>query len=585
MSTAAEPSRLHSLDALRAFAMLLGIALHAALAYGGTPWMVMDSASSSTIRWFYEAVHGFRMQLFFFVSGLFTMMLWRRRGWSALFEQRFQRIVVPMLLAYVTILPLLGWISTKATDETLKNVLTSTPTASPLVQAIRKEQRDEVGRLLATGVDPNQADAEFGVTPLGWAALIGDAPMARLLIEGGANVQVRDRTGFTPLHQACFLGRVEVARLLLDAGADLDARSNDNKSVTDTANVSWPITRALCTFLRLNPGSQKSLAEARTACLTLIEEYRERRGASTWSRWLDWLNRQRNGYGEWLRSPGWNVRFSLTAPATHLFLSSQFGHLWFLWFLCWFVLLFLLIAPLYSFLPQVVTRGLLLPGWRLLWLAPLTFAPQLFQGVLGSGLGPDTSTGVLPWPHVFAYYAVFFFAGALYFDAHDREGRVGRSWWLWLPVAVILLPVARLYLGDPILSGTFQVLFAWSAIFGLLGLFRVLVPRESFVIRYLSDSAYWLYLAHLPLVVWLQHAIRDWGYSAELKFAGITVVSTLALLLSYALLVRPTYLGTILNGPRRKQLPATPEGTEASRIDAPMPPMESSRPADAISTR
>jgi hypothetical protein len=525
------------------------------------------------------------MQLFFFLSGLFTMMLWRKRGWSAVIEQRFQRIVVPMLLAYVTILPLLGWISTRATDETLKTVLTSSVTVSPLVQAIRKEQRDEVGRLLATGVDPNLADGEFGVTPLGWAALIGDAPMARLLIEGGANVHVRDRTGFSPLHQACFLGRVEVASVLLEAGADLEARSNDNKSVKDTASVSWTITRALCTFLRLNPGTQKSLDEGRTACLNLIEEYRERRGASTWSNWLDWLNRVRNGYAEWLRSSGWNVRFSLTAPVTHLFLSPQFGHLWFLWFLCWLVVLFLLFAPLYSFLPLAVARGVLLPGWCLLWLVPLTLVPQLFQGVLGSGLGPDTSTGVLPWPHVLAYYAVFFFGGALYFDTHNHGGRVGRWWWLWLPMAAIFFPLARIFLGDPILSGVFQVLFAWSAIFGLLGLFRVLVPRESFMIRYVSDSAYWLYLAHLPLVVWLQHVIRDWNYPAEAKCAGITIVSTLALLLSYALLVRPTYLGTILNGPRRKQPPATPEGTEPSRIDAPMPSVESATTTTPISTR
>jgi hypothetical protein len=102
----------------------------------------MDQATSSPIRWFYESVHCFRMQLFFFLSGLFTMLLWRRRGGSALFEQRFQRIVVPMLLAYVTILPLLSWISTKATDDTIRTVLTNL-TSTSLVQAICNQQREE----------------------------------------------------------------------------------------------------------------------------------------------------------------------------------------------------------------------------------------------------------------------------------------------------------------------------------------------------------------------------------------------------------------------------------------------------------
>ena len=40
--------RRHDLDALRAFAMLLGIGYHAALSFGGTPWLVTDGASFST---------------------------------------------------------------------------------------------------------------------------------------------------------------------------------------------------------------------------------------------------------------------------------------------------------------------------------------------------------------------------------------------------------------------------------------------------------------------------------------------------------------------------------------------------------
>ena len=38
--------RRHDLDALRAFAMLLGIALHAAMSFTGFPWVVQDSRSS-----------------------------------------------------------------------------------------------------------------------------------------------------------------------------------------------------------------------------------------------------------------------------------------------------------------------------------------------------------------------------------------------------------------------------------------------------------------------------------------------------------------------------------------------------------
>lgn len=63
------PNRRHDLDALRAFAMLLGIALHAGLSFTGGPWMVQDSRPSGLFHLLIGAVHGFRMPLFFLLSG------------------------------------------------------------------------------------------------------------------------------------------------------------------------------------------------------------------------------------------------------------------------------------------------------------------------------------------------------------------------------------------------------------------------------------------------------------------------------------------------------------------------------------
>jgi fucose 4-O-acetylase-like acetyltransferase len=66
------------LDAVRAFAMLLGIALHAGLSFATIPWIVQDSRQNEWFNLFFEAIHGFRMPLFFLVSGFFTAMIWRR---------------------------------------------------------------------------------------------------------------------------------------------------------------------------------------------------------------------------------------------------------------------------------------------------------------------------------------------------------------------------------------------------------------------------------------------------------------------------------------------------------------------------
>ena len=55
--------RRHDLDALRAFAMFLGIALHGALSFVEFPWPVQDSRQHDLFGLFFFAVHGFRQRL------------------------------------------------------------------------------------------------------------------------------------------------------------------------------------------------------------------------------------------------------------------------------------------------------------------------------------------------------------------------------------------------------------------------------------------------------------------------------------------------------------------------------------------
>ena len=104
-------SRRHDLDALRAFAMLLGILLHVGLSFTPFPWPVQDTRQSPLVGLGFAAIHGFRMPLFFLVSGFFTAMLWNKRGPRALLRHRAMRILLPCLLGLVTIVPLTDWAS------------------------------------------------------------------------------------------------------------------------------------------------------------------------------------------------------------------------------------------------------------------------------------------------------------------------------------------------------------------------------------------------------------------------------------------------------------------------------------------
>lgn len=129
--------RIHSLDNLRALAMLLGIYLHAAFAYADPSqsfWLATDFRSSVTIDasiWF---IHLFRMSLFFLLSGYFARQVLERKGTKQFLWGRFIRIAVPFivfypfLLAAVTVVivfalsyvpgprGLMGWIAAIARD-------------------------------------------------------------------------------------------------------------------------------------------------------------------------------------------------------------------------------------------------------------------------------------------------------------------------------------------------------------------------------------------------------------------------------------------------------------------------------------
>ena len=56
--------------------MLLGIVLHAALAFTPDVWVVQDKERHDLFGLLVEAIHGFRMPVFFLMSGFFTAMLW-----------------------------------------------------------------------------------------------------------------------------------------------------------------------------------------------------------------------------------------------------------------------------------------------------------------------------------------------------------------------------------------------------------------------------------------------------------------------------------------------------------------------------
>jgi hypothetical protein len=93
------PERLHALDAVRSFALLLGIVLHATMSFLPAPtpiWIIEDSHPSMTLGVLFFVIHVFRMTTFFLIAGFFAHLSFHRRGSWGFIRDRLQRIALPL---------------------------------------------------------------------------------------------------------------------------------------------------------------------------------------------------------------------------------------------------------------------------------------------------------------------------------------------------------------------------------------------------------------------------------------------------------------------------------------------------------
>jgi glucans biosynthesis protein C len=100
---AASAERLHALDAVRGFALLLGIFFHATASFLVAPqqmWMIVDKSPSTTLTLAFYLLHMFRMTTFFLIAGFFAHLLYHRRGERGFIRDRLRRIGLPLVAGW-----------------------------------------------------------------------------------------------------------------------------------------------------------------------------------------------------------------------------------------------------------------------------------------------------------------------------------------------------------------------------------------------------------------------------------------------------------------------------------------------------
>ena len=99
--------------------------------------------------------------------------------------------------------------------------------STPLIDSVLHNDFDLFKAQIAGGADVNATDYN-NLTALYYASQDGRIEMARILIEKGAIIDVRDPYGNTPLTKAiqCSYNGTEMISLLIEKGADMDIDNN-----------------------------------------------------------------------------------------------------------------------------------------------------------------------------------------------------------------------------------------------------------------------------------------------------------------------------------------------------------------------
>jgi ankyrin repeat protein len=100
---------------------------------------------------------------------------------------------------------------------------------SPVADAAMRGDGPAVRHLVEQKADVNAPQAD-GATAIQWAAYRGDLEMAELLIAAGADVRAPNREGATPLSLAALNGNAAIIERLLAAGADPNQRGPNGET-------------------------------------------------------------------------------------------------------------------------------------------------------------------------------------------------------------------------------------------------------------------------------------------------------------------------------------------------------------------
>lgn len=243
------------------------------------------------------------------------------------------------------------------------------------------------------------------------------------------------------------------------------------------------------------------------------------------------------------------------------------GHLWFLEYLFLVCVLYGLAWKAVGALrekwgrpaggPSLIDRILASP-WRAVWLAVPT--ALIFLADTDTMIRVDNR--IVPNGFRLLHYFYFFVAGGWLGRIPEPRKSLAPRGPLYLALAAVLFGAIApsLYrLADAPLQGPERIalalgaaLFPWLLVLGSLGVLTRVVRSRGAVLRYLSESSFWVYLIHLPVIGLMQMLLLPTHWPVGLKVLVVASVATAVSLVTYETSVRYSIVGELINGARKR---------------------------------
>ncbi|MBN8862604.1 MAG: ankyrin repeat domain-containing protein [Sphingobacteriales bacterium] len=142
----------------------------------------------------------------------------------------------------------------ESSPDAVKPTETVKQPAVDIQTAVITEDTAVIKQYIAAGTGLNTKDPIGGSSPLISACLFGKTEIARMLIDGGADLNLQNNEGSTALHTAAFFCHPEIVKMLLQKGADKTIRNNYGKTAYESVEGAFaevkPIYESLGNILQ-----------------------------------------------------------------------------------------------------------------------------------------------------------------------------------------------------------------------------------------------------------------------------------------------------------------------------------------------